>query len=183
MRLFLALDLPEEVRGAIAAWRGPALRGRDELRPVDERDLHVTLAFLGSTAPERVEAVWEAASGAAAGCAAPVLSAAGVTGVPSRRPRLFALDLVDDGGRAAALSATVAGALGAAGLHEPEERPFWPHLTFARVRRGARAAPLVAGVPALEPFVAPAMTLYRSDPARRPGARYAALERFELRGE
>lgn len=180
MRLFVALDLPGHVRAAISGWLGGALRSRDELRPVPEQGLHVTLAFLGPTAADRVERVWAAASAAARGQAAPLLTPGGVTGVPPRRPRLFALDLADDdAGRARALSASVAGALADAGLHEPDERPFWPHVTLARVRRGAKAAPPAAAPPALEPFTACVVTLYRSDPSRR-GARYTALERLEL---
>ena len=47
--MFIALDLPDRVRGAIAAW------GRRELvdpalRPVAEESLHITLAFLGHLA-------------------------------------------------------------------------------------------------------------------------------------
>lgn len=145
------------------------------------RALHVTLAFLGWMAAERVHEVWEAVSGAAAGRAALLLRAGGVAGVP-RRPRLFALDLADEGGRAGALSAAVAAALADAGLHEPEDRPFWPHVTLARVRRGGRSAPPTGPPPVLEPFSASVMTLYRSDPSRS-GARYTALERVELEGD
>lgn len=181
MRLFVALDLPREARASIVSWREAALRGREELRPVPSRGLHVTLAFLGWTPADRVERVWKAASAAAADRTAPLLTPAGIAGVPARRPRLFALHLADDdAGRAAALSGSVAGALAEADLHEPDERPFWPHVTLARVRRGAKAAPLAGEPPMLEPFTAGVVTLYRSDPSRS-GARYTALERLELR--
>lgn len=181
MRLFLALDLPEGVRAAVDGWRETTLGRLDGLRPVPERALHVTLTFLGSTPADQIERVWAAASTAAAGRGAPLLGAVGVTAVPLRRPRLFALDLADDAGRAGTLSASVAGALVEAGLHEPEERPFWPHVTFARVRQGAKVAlPAVVPPPALGPFTARIVTLYRSDPSHS-GASYTALERLELR--
>ena len=69
-----------------------------------------------------------------------------------RNARLFALDLDDDGGRAGALQAAATDALEAGGWYRPEKRPFWPHITLARVKRlrthrthiGARGKDLVA---------------------------------------
>lgn len=140
----------------------------------------MTLVFLGWQPPERRATLWEAARDAAAEIAAPVLTPAGVVPVPARRPRLFALELRDEDDRAAALHAGVARALEAAGLHEPESRPFWPHVTLARVRRGARArSTLSAGEPPA-PFAAGALTLFRSHLAPS-GARYSVLERLGLR--
>ena len=124
--------------------------------------------------------MWTTASAAAARATAPVLMPLGVTGVPRRRPRLFALELKDERGRAAALQLAVADALGRAGLYAPEGRPFWPHVTIARVRRGKRASAPDAPPPSAEPFAATSMTLYRSELSRR-GARYSALRRLELR--
>ena len=71
-------------------------------------------------------------------------------------------------------------ALADARLHRPEKRPFWPHVTVARVKRGERRVPaLDAPAPPAEPFVAPVVTLYRSHLSPR-GARYEALERLTL---
>ncbi|MEJ7718337.1 MAG: RNA 2',3'-cyclic phosphodiesterase, partial [Thermoleophilaceae bacterium] len=138
-RLFLALDLPDDVRGRLVSWRDAALAGRDEeLRPVPAEALHVTLVFLGGVEAPDVGAVADTALDALAGVAAPVLAPTGVRGVPARRTRLLALDLADEDGRAAVLASTAAAALAACGLHEPERRPFWAHLTLARVRSGRR---------------------------------------------
>ncbi|HWO46590.1 MAG TPA: 2'-5' RNA ligase family protein, partial [Solirubrobacterales bacterium] len=54
VRLFVALDLPEEMRERIAAW------GREELadpalRPVAPESLHITLAFLGHRPEEEID--------------------------------------------------------------------------------------------------------------------------------
>ncbi len=136
--------------------------------------LHMTLAFLGWTDPERVAAVWKAASAVLAeGPAPPRLAPAGLVPVPRRRPRLVALELSDDGGRAATLQRAIADALAAADLQEPERRPFWPHVTLARLRKGARWRALEDGL-ALGPFDAAAVTLYRSHLSPS-GARYEAL--------
>jgi 2'-5' RNA ligase len=159
----------------VARWAEQQLRDRPDLRPVPEAALHVTLVFLGTTAPEGVGPLWDAVVEAAAGHSAPRFEATGVTGLPRRRPRLFALALADEGGRAGRLHRDVAGALARGGLHEPEERPLWPHVTVARVRRGKRPTRLADGAPPLA-FPTSLLTLYRS----RPGSDYEVLEQLRL---
>lgn len=131
----------------------------------------MTLVFLGSR--ESAEGIWEAASGAAEGIEPPLFAPLGVVAVPRRRPRLFALDLDDVGGRGAELHGAVSAALG-----EPVTRPFWPHVTLVRVRKGRR--PEAPAIPAgLDAFAPTALTLYRSRPGPQ-GSRYEALERRDL---
>jgi 2'-5' RNA ligase len=122
--------------------------------------LHVTLLFLGEASPS----TWRRASPAVAGLPAPRFAVKGVVGVPRRRPRLFALDLDDVGGHGAEMHGAVCEALGVA-----IERPFWPHVTLLRVRRGRKPeAPVPPRV--IEPFAPTALTLYESR-----GGRYLAL--------
>ena len=56
LRLFIALDLPAEVRRGIARWGDHELSD-PALRRVDPEALHVTLAFLGSRPESEVEAL------------------------------------------------------------------------------------------------------------------------------
>jgi RNA 2',3'-cyclic 3'-phosphodiesterase len=175
--MFVALDPPPEARAALAAWRDELLAGRPELRPVPERALHVTLVFLGWQSEKDAERVAAAAFGAAGGLEAPLLTPAGVEAVPPRRPRLFALDLADEGGRAAWLQAGVSKALEP--WYEPEKRPFWPHITLARVKRGAHADGPGELAPPAEPFAAAELTLYRST-LRPQGALYEPLAQLAL---
>jgi 2'-5' RNA ligase len=175
-RLFVALDLPEDAREDLVRWRARALDHPD-LRLVAPQGLHVTLAFLGHL-PEaeipRIAAVLPREA------AAPRLTAVGVKPVPPRQPRLFALDLADEGGRAGAIQAAVSDSLEGLGLYEPEKRPFWPHVTLARVRKGRRLRRLDPPPPPGEPWVATAVTLYRSRLSRA-GAAYEPLEQVLLR--
>ena len=167
--------MPGPARAELARWRDAGTDGRSELRPVPEAQLHVTLVFLGGTPQADVRGIWEAVSASAAGLPAPALTPQGVKGVPGRRPRLFALDLDDAGDRAGRLHARVAEA-----LERTEERAFWPHVTLARVRRGARARPLaLSEAMPIDAFTPPALTLYRSQPAPG-GARYTPLESMAL---
>ena len=180
VRLFLALDLPPQTRSAFARWRDSALGGRDDLRPLRDDALHVTLAFLGRRPRDQVEPVWQTVERALAGLAAPLLRAAGSKAIPPRSPRLLAIDLDDPDGAATAVYDALATGLEDAGLFERERRPFWPHVTVARARPRARLRGLEVSPPPGAAFTAREVTLYRSD-LHPSGARYTALERLELR--
>ena len=178
-RLFLALELPEDVRRSLAEWRDRALGDLEELRPVRADYLHVTLVFLGWQFERDVDRAAAAAFGALAGLPGCELVPAGLVPVPRRGPRLFALDMGDPGGTAAAVQAAAARALAAERLYEPEKRPFWPHVTLARVKRGRRAPRIDAPDPPGDAFTAAGVTLYRSV-LQPQGARYEALRRHTL---
>jgi 2'-5' RNA ligase len=181
VRLFVALELPSRVRSALDAWRAEAVGSREDLRLVAESSLHVTLAFLGSRPATELPDIGAAVARSADGMAASRLRVAEVKPIPPRRPRLFAFDLVDADGAAEAVQAAVAEALASGGFYKPEKRPFWPHVTFARVRRGVRRVKPISLSPPELSFTARHVTLYRSHLSPR-GARYEALERVELRG-
>lgn len=174
-RLFVALDLPADAREALVGWRR-ALEHPD-LRLVAPEALHVTLVFLGHLDVGEIPRIAELIDPPAV--RVPVLTATGVKAVPPRRPRLFALDLADEDGRAGAIQAAVSSALADAGLYEPEERPFWPHVTLARVRKGAHVRRIDVPAPPADAWPAEAMTLYRSRLSSR-GARYEPLARVML---
>jgi 2'-5' RNA ligase len=185
-RLFVALDLPDAVRAGLAAWGEDAL-GDPALRPVPAANLHVTLAFLGFR-PEgeigRVATAVEESVGPA-----PLVELLGPEGRPARgRPRVFALPVLSPGTET--LQATLRERLVAERLYEREKRPFWPHLTLARVRpegRGSRHPMRVERPPKelpatlSEPFYGVRMTLYRSQ-LQPSGARYVPLAQVELPG-
>jgi 2'-5' RNA ligase len=169
------------VRGQLAEWRDQLVAGRDDLRPVAEEALHVTLAFLGYRPEQEAAAIVEAmASAVQERATSPLLAAGEVKPIPPRRPRLFALDLDDPDGMCARLQQAVSDALEAGRLYKPEKRPFWPHVTLARVKRNQRADPLPAEAPPLDPFRAAQLTLYRST-LRPQGAQYDSLATVTLR--
>ena len=178
--MFLALDLPEGARAGLVEWRDRVIADRHDLRPVRAEALHLTLVFLGWQDESAAERIAATAFEAAGEQAPPTLTPAGVRPLPPRDPRLFALELEDEEARAVALRADVSGALEAGGWYRPEKRPFWPHLTLARVKRGVRRAPPLADDPApSRPFTARELTLYRST-LRPQGAVYEPLARRRL---
>jgi 2'-5' RNA ligase len=178
--MFVALDLPEGAQLGLAAWRDRLLEGRADLRPVAAEALHLTLVFLGWQDERAAEPIAEAAFAAGPAAPPPRLRAGGVRALPPRDPRLFALDLTDEDERAGALQAAVSDALEAGRWYRPEKRPFWPHITLARVKRGRRRVPSLPDEPPPgEPFTAHALTLYRST-LRPQGALYEPLARTLL---
>lgn len=187
-RLFFALDIPDGVRDGVAAWQRAECTD-PALRVMPPQSLHITLAFLGWRFEDEIEAIGDAgmpAAGEEPG-APEVRFAAEVARRPPRgRPRLFALDAESRG--AVAIQAELGGRLEAAGLHEPERRAFWPHVTVARVRRAGRGSDRPARVgrePGRLPgeltrsFGAVRIALYRSH-LRPQGAEYAPLRTVEL---
>ena len=178
-RLFVALELPGDARERLVAWQHQALGRFESLRLVKPEALHVTLAFLGHHPEDEVDAIAAAALSPRLGALpTPVLDPVEFAGVPPRRPRLFAIDLADPGGRAAAIQAAVAEPLTEGGWYEPEQRPFWPHLTVARVRARARP-PRLDAEPPPGAFEAREVVLYRSRLSRA-GADYQPLARMRL---
>jgi 2'-5' RNA ligase len=183
-RLFVALDLPGTTREEIAAW-GKSELGDPALRPVPRDSLHITLAFLGGMPERDIERLGEIVLDLAA--APPPLRLGDPLAKPSpARPRLFALPA--DSPDTVVLQSRLEEKLVAERLYEPERRPFWPHVTVARVKsegRGSKRPRRVDRQPGklpnelLSPLHGVRMTLYRSELQPR-GAHYTPLAQVEL---
>ena len=174
LRLFVAAELPGDVVEALVDWRPRA----DALRPVAPEALHVTMAFLGAREEDDVAAIAPVLEQVAR--PAEALSVQRAMWLPKRRPRVLAVELGDADGALAAMQAELAAGLQEAIGWTPERRPFLAHVTVARVRSGAQRLPEGGDPPALGPFGAPALTLFRSLVSAR-GARYEPLTRSKLR--
>ena len=171
LRLFVALELCRDaVRAAARARRdGPAAERRG-VAPVRDEALHLTLAFLG----------WHerGADGPAGSCGAGADAGTGRGSalgdallLPPRRPRVLRGSWTTSTASWGRCTAPWPSGSPSAGVYEPEDRPFRPHVTVARLRRGARARRGdAAAAPAPLEFRAAAVTLYRSLPQPRGGA-------------
>jgi RNA 2',3'-cyclic 3'-phosphodiesterase len=184
VRLFVALDVPERVREGIVAWQRAELTD-EALRVVPPPNIHITLAFLNYLPEKAVGAVARVVHETAA--PAPMIELAPEpVARPRGRPRLFALHAGSE--QTVALQADLEGRLVAERLYTPEKRPFWSHVTVARVRperRGSKRPARVGRRPGRLPaelcvaFDAVRVTLYRST-LRPQGAEYAPLAQLEL---
>ena len=184
-RLFVALDLPQDVRAGLVAWQQTALSD-PALRVVRPEALHMTLVFLGYQNEKDVRAIAKAAFDVDA-VAPPVELSAEPVGVPGgKRPRLIALAAHSE--ETVALQARVEANLVGGGFYEPEKRPFWPHLTVARVKpeaRGSRKPAQIRTEPHPLPehmfrFFRPTRLVLFKSHLRRSGAEYEAMAELEL---
>jgi 2'-5' RNA ligase len=182
LRLFVALELPEAVLEPLVDWRERSLADVPGARLVARASLHVTLVFLGYQYERDVERIAGLCFAEPAGPFE--LRAAGLAGVPPRRPRLYALGLDDREESVTAWQGELSERLHAARLYEPEKRPFWPHVTLARGKRD-RSLPRLEEPPPPPPelerqFTPERATLYRSTLTPR-GAVYDPLAGIDLR--
>ena len=182
-RLFVALDLPGEVRKGIVEWQGsfedPALR------PVRPENLHMTLAFLGYRPEKEIDRIGEVVRAVEAPAPEARMLPEPVGRPKGRRPRLFALEVESPG--TVELQAELERRLAEERFYEPENRPFWPHLTVARVKpekKGGRKPALVERPPGALPrtdvrFRLTRLVLFRSH-LKRSGAEYEPVAELEL---
>lgn len=185
LRLFVAIELDEGVREALARVQGE-LRSRPlpPLRWVRPEGIHLTLKFLGETPADRVPAIEAALRQALAGLS-PLRIELGPLGTfGGRRPRVLWVGIAGDVDRLKDLQARIDRALQSLGFPR-EERAYSPHLTLARVPPSAAGAgpaldEALAAVPppqaAMEVRVLSLM-LSRLGPA---GAAYECLAAFPL---
>jgi len=180
VRLFVALELPDNVRAALAGWRARALRGVDGVRAIAPEALHATLCFLGWQPATQIGAIGDAC-GVLAAQPAPELRLGEAIWLPRRRPRVLAVELVDVAAALARAQAALSEVLEAGGWYEHEGRPYLGHVTVARMSQGTRMPRRSLPAPPGIDFRASRVTLYRSRLSRS-GARYEALATVELAG-
>jgi 2'-5' RNA ligase len=173
LRLFVALDLPPEVRAELAAWCDRA--APEAVRRVPEANLHVTLAFLGTRAAADAQAVAALLPALATAHPPGALATAGALWLPPRRPGVLTVEVVTHDALRALHSALVE-ELRSAVAFAPERRAFRAHVTVGRVARAARLRPPAVDPPPALTFAADGVTLYRSHTGRG-GSRYEPLAR------
>ena len=137
IRSFLAFELPEEFKRIISRASGEMKKSLPNVRWVKLDNIHLTVVFIGEMAEEQLapmgksvsEACWEHV---------PFNIAINGAGVFSsrRNPRVLWIGLDGDIERMAAFRNTLQKKLKPFGIKE-EKRPFNPHLTLGRFRKGA----------------------------------------------
>jgi len=130
MRLFVALDIPEDVRSLLAALAAKLRPACRNARWVRIEGLHVTLKFIGETSAEKTEMIKTALASIPSRAPIP-MQFHGLGFFPhERRPRVLWAG-IEAGTDLAALAAAVETSLGVLGIPR-EDRAFSPHLTLAR---------------------------------------------------
>jgi 2'-5' RNA ligase len=178
MRVFVAVPLDEETRHRLAhvvAERVPAIPGG----AVEPQKWHLTLRFLGEVDEVEVDRIRHSLDRADLG--GPFTMAWGGLGAFPRPARASVLWVGIPRGADELRSLWMAteAALDDAGF-PPEDRPFRPHLTIARIRPPEDVSRLVAGEPLpTVPMKVDRITLFQSRLARG-GAAYSIVDEFLL---
>lgn len=142
MRLFVALELPDDVRTVLATVQQRLRRsGQHPVKWVKPDSSHLTLQFLGEVDAARVPAILVALQSvqrASAAVPAPLLQTGRVGAFPTMQcPQTVWMGVAGAVVALGQVQQRVAAALSQVGF-VPEDRAFHPHLTLGRVRRDAR---------------------------------------------
>ena len=183
MRLFVAVNLPPELRDAVHTAAAPLRAAGLPVRWVDPDGIHLTLKFLGEVADARRDDVVGALERACAGARAFPLAVGGFGAFPSaERARVVwvgcepapPLELLQHG---------VEHAFAELGF-PVEGRPFRPHCTLGRARSDARGGvrglgDRLAALAFADTFTVTAVDLMESTLTPH-GARYAVRHAVRL---
>ena len=179
-RLFVGIELDDDVRHGLAAHLAAQLNGRRlPGKAVAPASWHITLRFMGATEERQRDQVVAAIS-AEADIAPFAIAFSGLGAFPgTTRAAVVWLGIASGAASLERLAAVCESAAQRVGF-APEDRPFHPHLTLARVRPPRDVGSLVdqvAAFPLRQPVSS--VALFRSTLGRG-GARYDVIDRVQL---
>jgi RNA 2',3'-cyclic 3'-phosphodiesterase len=179
LRLFAAVEIPQQVRDALAEAVTPVRDRFPRARWVPIQNQHVTVKFLGSTYPRLVEWVTETISGIAGRLEPFPTRVEGLGAFTNgRKARVLWAGLDDAARHLDRLATDLDEAL--AREFAPEKRAFTPHLTVARFDPPVPLEPLEIAFES-QPFEIARIVLFRSH-LRRPVPVYEPIGVFPLTG-
>jgi RNA 2',3'-cyclic 3'-phosphodiesterase len=183
MRTFIAIEIPSEVKSALAALQDDLRRAGADVSWTRPENIHLTLRFLGEVDERRIGEVERVCVDSAAEFR-PFTLRLNDTGVfpNARQPRVLWAGLAGEIEKAVEMRKRLNDGLALIGF-ELEEKDFHPHLTIGRVKSNKNARELLAlasarQVPALS-FVVTEIVLMKSElhPA---GARYTPIAKVSM---
>ena len=195
MRIFIGIDLDDEIRTKIARFLEGVRGFAPDVRWVRPESLHITLKFIGEQKSEQVEALRERLL-RVEGAAMDIRFAGHGFFPTAKSPRVFWVG-IQAGPSFAELAGNIDAAVAELGIPR-EERAFSPHLTLARGgggsgspkwrkgdKRNSSFAVLEKRLAAMPEFDFGTMTarefvLYQSQLSPK-GSRYTKLQQFALK--
>jgi 2'-5' RNA ligase len=180
MRVFVAIDIPGEIRQRLSAMQDQLRQVSTSAKWVDPESIHLTLRFIGEISDKRVEDIHTALLGLTwKPCSVTVRGVGFFPG--TRSPRVFWAGL--ECSTLEGLAREIDSRLDRAGF-DSEERAFRPHLTLARTKDRPLESALVQAAGPFEKmevgkFVADRFFLYQSTLKPR-GAVHTKLKEYTL---
>lgn len=129
MRLFVAIDLPDDVKTKLGELQTPI----PTAKWVEERSMHLTLRFIGEVPDDMVEAIIAALSTINAESFALTLRSVGCFPPNPRKPPRVLWVGMNNQPLLEQLQGKVERQIRALGI-EPDHKPFSPHFTLARLK-------------------------------------------------
>jgi 2'-5' RNA ligase len=183
MRVFLAIDLPEEVKEKIVALQQKLKFFLQGVRWVRPEGLHLTLKFFGDIGADQIPGISNVVEERAAKAAPVTLTADALGAFPNlERPRVLWLGMTGDVDAIVTLQRAIEAGLEPLGYRR-EKRKFHPHLTVGRAKSSKG---MILGLSEdfteehrypMGEFTAQGLTLFRSE-LKRGGAVYTDLAYF-----
>jgi 2'-5' RNA ligase len=140
IRSFIAIPIPQKIKTEIAVkieeWTRDflALNEMSAIRWVSEKNLHITLIFLGAVLPEFLMSTQKMLQSVSSTTSSFMMRLTGFGVFPSvRAPRVLWVGAKEGADKLTELQQQLERALTTIG-HKPEERKFHPHLTIARIK-------------------------------------------------
>lgn len=186
MRLFLAIDIPSELKEQIGAAREKLAREVRSVKWVEDHNLHLTMKFLGEVAEDQVQEISAAARRAVQGYPRFKLEVGSPGFFPNaNNPRVIWLAIKGHTEVALRIGTALDDSLIPLGFESDKRRRL--HLTLGRVRSDVSREELVKniqdfrGLSGKLDFEANQMVLYRSQLTSR-GPIYSPVENFVFNG-
>ncbi len=187
VRAFLAIDLPDSLRGEIGKIQDrlrPHVSGIRWTRP---EGIHLTLKFFGDISKDEIETLSRVIENTTGGVS-PFSLRLGTPGFfpGTRRPRVLWIGVDGDVAALVKLQQEIERDLETGGFRM-ESRPYSPHLTMGRFRDPVKSSGLertlenITDVYQAESFLAEGLTFFKSD-LKPGGAVYTALRFFPFLG-
>lgn len=150
IRTFVAIELSTGIKSELTRVQ-EMLREKiatPHLRWADPTNVHLTLKFLGNVPLDRIQEITAALKEACVGLTPFVMAVSGLGCFPStNNPRVIWVGVQEETGGLKRLQERIEEGLTPLGF-KPERRPFRPHLTLGRVRKGAHggARRIIGGI-------------------------------------
>ncbi len=149
MRTFIALEVNQKVREEIASVQTECRKIAPDVKWAKAGNIHITLKFLGEVAPEDIEKIEKAVKRATGGFKDFRVTFIDMGGFPNtKNPRVIWVGISEGKEYVGNLSEAISKELVPCGFL-PEERPFIPHLTIARVKSTKNKRKLVQKIESL----------------------------------
>ena len=183
MRTFIAIEIPEEIKTALAALQSALRKANAAVSWTNPENIHLTLKFLGEIEERRLAGIARASMDAAAGVP-PLTLRLDRTGVypNARQPRVIWAGLAGEIELLQRMQRGLEEQLAAIGV-KGDEKLFRPHLTVGRVKSNRNAREMVVQADLYElpafSFEVREILVMKSEllPA---GAKYTALAKAAL---